>query len=284
MSNGYNPNRNPAGTSEGGRFASGDSMRDEAGQIDAFGDTYEDAPGQDSAIGDVISTSKVFHHPDGDVRITVHRWVEATTNKVPFGPSEHANAIYDQYGEDADYSMPVDGIDYQQAEAVTVETPGQPPVTTYSSSVSTVDSPSDLDNDIDWDDYYDPEDYDREVELGLKGAIDQPRYMLGSEGEPEAEAWSQQAAEQSTVDYTPDGNLTLRRNNRSITVASAGVHASHALFAATAEARKVETTMHSEDWGDDAEYIDAVRRARRLRSFMGDDYERVVCGGEASTL
>lgn len=73
----YNPNRNPAGTSEGGQFASGDSMREEAGQVDAFGNEVHVGHGTcgDNSLGDEFEVSHRWTMPSGserEARVTFH--------------------------------------------------------------------------------------------------------------------------------------------------------------------------------------------------------------------
>lgn len=276
--------------SDSGKFTNSDAQRDDPGQVSTV--WGESNPGSDNAIGDTVVSSKVFHHPDGDVKVSVYRWVEATTGGVPFTPAEHAAAAYESYGEDAEGTEPVPGIEYQVAEAVTIEAHGNTE-TKYGSSVYGTESPAaglaDIASDeVDWDDFYDPDDYNRDIELGLKGGLDLPRFSHTGSVEPVVKAWANGVS--TSLDgqfhHRLDGDTwEVQGHHNVLRVEARGTSLTHSMLAEAANARAVETTWHSDDWGDDDEYIEAVSRAHRLREWMGEDaYEMVICRGETSTL
>ena len=286
MSVGYNPNRTPAGSSAGGRFAPGDASRNDAGQVDLT-DNANDFVDTSSAIGPVMLKSKTFHHPDGPVTVSVYGWTEATTGGIPFGPDEHNNAALEQYGEDASGTEPVEGIEYQLATATRITSRDGTEVR-YSPSVQSTEHPGtgarDFHEGFDWDEHYDPDDYDRDVEMGLKGALDLPRFSMEDGGEPAARQWAADAATFSDSQLDDD-HWDVASGNKRIRLPLKGMSLQDSFVAAVADARRVETTMHSDDFNDDEEYVEEVRRAHRLRNFMPPgQYEEVVCRGQESTL
>lgn len=105
---GYNPNRNPAGAEggTGGQFASGDSMREEAGQIDAFDDVEEfsvDEFGVNYDIARVPGWNRRWNitltSEDGDQHVIVYDGdtTPPSMNDVMAGAAKNARLVEDGY-------------------------------------------------------------------------------------------------------------------------------------------------------------------------------------------